>query len=112
MAGRRPLPAAAYRSMKLSDENGNRWHMLTGISSGEKLIEVMAATCFDGIGVIVRWTKRVDQWFVESMDTEGCEWESVDFSDESNEIPPEPPQVWDDLSQNAQALAQPERPTP
>lgn len=87
--------------MKRCDDNGNRWHMLTGISSGGELIEVMAATCFDGIGVIVRWTKSGDQWFAEAMDTEGCSWEPVDFGDESNEIPPEPPRAWDDLSQNS-----------
>ena len=77
--------------------NGLRWHMLTAITrDGEGFVEVLAASCIDGIGVIVRWEKGDDGWTAQVMDTEWGEWEPVDYADESNEIPHEPPTVWDD----------------
>ena len=81
-----------------SDENGLRWHRLTGVSSGGRATEIMAATCIDGIGVIVNWTRRRGHWDCEALDTEGQVWEAVDFEDEANIIPAAPPEIWDDLS--------------
>lgn len=78
-----------------------RWHMLTAISrDGEGFVEVLAATCIDGIGVIVRWEKEADGWDARSMDTESGTWDYVEFYEEGNEIPVEPPTEWDDLSQH------------
>lgn len=83
------------------DINGLRWHKLTSISRGAVEIEVMGATCIDGIGVIVRWSKRPWGWASEALDTEGCKWESIDFREEGNEIPPTPPTVWDDIDKSS-----------
>lgn len=84
--------------MKISDANGNRWHRLSEIEQGGKPLELMAATCFDGIACFVLWCRRQDGGYdVSALDSEGQKWESVDFSEESNEIPREPPTIWDDL---------------
>jgi len=75
---------------------GLRWHKLTALSIGNDEIEVMAATCIDGIGVFVRWKMTSDGWCAEAMDTEGGGWDYVCYGPE-NEIPEEPPTEWDDM---------------
>lgn len=94
------LAAGTVPGRSLCDVNGLRWHRLSAISVGNEDVEVMAATCIDGIGVIVRWV-WFDKWMVEAIDTESCQWEPVDQSEEGNEIPPQPPTVWDDISANS-----------
>lgn len=76
----------------------HRWHKLTSILQGGEETDIMAATSMDGIGVIVRWTKIDGGWSVEAIDTESGDWETVNFRDESNEIPASPPDKWDDVS--------------
>lgn len=96
-----PAPTPAVGGLTCSDsfmDNGLRWHMLSAISINGDLVEVLAATCIDGIGVIVRWVLTDSQWTTEAIDTEGCEWAPVDFTEDGNEIPPQPPKVWDDVS--------------
>ncbi len=41
--------------------------------------------------------KNCEGWEARAIDTEGGEWDYVDQSDESNEIPVEPPTEWDDM---------------
>ena len=64
----------------------------------------MAATCIDGIGVIVRWVLDGPDWLSEAITTEGGQWNPVDRDDELNEIPIEPPSAWDDQSGSAALL--------
>ncbi len=87
----------------LSSVNGLRWHRLTAISHGDEFIEVMAATSIDGVGVIVRWENGEQGWKASVMDTESGGWQFVDFTDEANEIPEEPPSAWDDLTDDIKA---------
>lgn len=50
------------------------WLKLSSIRRGDQLIELLAATCHDGIGVIARWTWHNDRgWSVKAMDTESAE---------------------------------------
>jgi hypothetical protein len=79
-----------------------RWHRLADITVDDVIIELLAATCDDGVGIIARWVMRTDgTWKVTAMDTEGGEWEVVRFFGEGEPIPPEPPTDFDDLSANA-----------
>jgi hypothetical protein len=79
-----------------------RWHKLTELTAGDRVIEVMAATCDDGIGVIARWTRNTDDsWKVTAMDTEGGEWETVRIFGDEETVPPEPPSHWDDIQKNS-----------
>jgi hypothetical protein len=48
--------------------------------------------------VIVRWEKEADGWDARAMDTENGTWDYVEFYEEGNEIPVEPPTIWDDIS--------------
>lgn len=85
-----------------TNENGLRWHKLTELTVGDRVIEVMAATCDDGIGVIARWTRNADDsWKVTAMDTEGGEWETVRIFGDEETVPPEPPSHWDDIQKNS-----------
>lgn len=93
--------AGTVPGCSLCDANGLRWHKLSAISIGNEEVEVLAATCIDGIGVIVRWVWFGELWTVEAIDTESCRWEPVDQGEEGNEIPPQPPSVWDDISANS-----------
>ncbi len=53
---------------------GNVWHVLSSITRGKKLIELLAATCEDGIGVMARWKLRCDDtWDVSAVDTESTD---------------------------------------
>lgn len=76
-----------------SDKNGLRWHMLTAESVGKEFTYILAATCIDGIGVIVRWCKVGGSWEAEVLDTESQSWGPIE---ENDEIPLEPPTIWDD----------------
>jgi hypothetical protein len=78
-----------------------RWHRLADITVDGVIIELLAATCDDGVGIIARWVMRTDgTWKVTAMDTEGGEWEVVRFFGEGEPIPPEPPTDFDDLPAN------------
>lgn len=47
------------------------WHRLSSIHRGPQIVELLAASCDDGIGIIARWTLREDSgWDVAAMDTE------------------------------------------
>lgn len=92
-------PEGTLGGVALKSVSRLRWHMLTGLSDKFGLTEVMAATCLDGIGVFVRWVRVNGDWSAKAMDTESGEWEPVDYEDEANEIPANPPDVWDDVSQ-------------
>lgn len=80
-----------------------RWHRLVSLRCGGELIELLAATCVDGIGVIARWTYRPGGgWDVEAMDTEGGGMEPVTDFHEGEPVPPEPPTVFDDANTQGQ----------
>lgn len=81
-----------------------RWHRLNSITCDGKLIELLAATCEDGIGIIARWTRHErgeGGWDVEAMDTESCDMEFVTDFHEGEPVPPEPPTVFDDANNKA-----------
>ena len=106
-----PVGVKTMEDAALGIYNGIRWHMLTAITrDGEGFVEVLAATCIDGIGVIVRWKKNEHGWTWEAMDTEGgADWSPGE--EEGNEIPDEPPTVWDDLPRhNDQEQTTPSKP--
>tara|TARA_R110002050_G_scaffold191532_4_gene326319 strand:- start:459 stop:698 length:240 start_codon:yes stop_codon:yes gene_type:complete len=68
--------------------------MLSSIRSEERLEEVMAAACDDGIGIIARWMRREDDgWNVDAMDTESDQGmrRVTDFGDEEP-VPHAPPE--------------------
>jgi len=75
-----------------------RWHKLSSISIGDVLTELMAATCENGIGVIVTWTRKDEGWEVFAMDTEGSGWERVFFFGPDDSIPATPPTEFDDVN--------------
>lgn len=73
-----------------------RWHRLSAIHAGDILIELLAATSEDGIGVIARWRMRPDgTWQVAAMDTEGGRWEYIHEFREGEVIPARPPETPD-----------------
>lgn len=74
-----------------------RWHRLSELTDENGIIELMAASCVDGVGVIAFWERDEFGFEVTAMNTEGCVWEAVDFDDEANEIPRKPPTDFDDL---------------
>lgn len=82
------------------DENGLRWHRLSTFTLGDKEIEVLAASCEDGIGFMVQWVwnNETNKYDVACMSTESNGWENVRFDlEEETYIPEEPPTIWDDL---------------
>jgi len=73
------------------------WHRLSEITREGQVIELMAATSDDGIGVIARWTLRKDgSYEVWAMDTETCEWESIQCEREGEIVPLNPPTEFND----------------
>jgi len=79
-------------------ESKLRWHKLTEIMAGGFVIEVMGATCIDGIGIIARWVRgEGEDWDVTAIDTESGDWCVMDtFDEDQTIIPPSPPTNWDD----------------
>lgn len=76
---------------RLADTND--WRVLSTIHHGDRLDELLAATCEDGIGVIARWTRRADGgWDVQAMDTEGGMQPVTDFH-EGECVPSTPPTI-------------------
>lgn len=69
------------------------WHRLSSINLGPKIVELLAATSDDGIGVIARWKLREDGgWDVTAMDTESDEgMKPVTDFHEGECVPPTPP---------------------
>jgi hypothetical protein len=68
------------------------WIKLSELTlDGQGTSELMAAACFDGIGVIVRWTWNGNKWLVEAIDTENREMEEIIEDVEGDVIPLEPP---------------------
>ena len=62
--------------MEIRDDNG--------------IVELMAATCVDGIGVIANWRRlQSGGWAVTALDTENAEWEEIK-SEEEEPVPIEP----------------------
>ncbi len=89
--------------MTRSTRNTN-WQVLSTIRGEDgKLIEMMATTCEDGIGIIARWLKRAPasrfevplghEWIVSAMDTEGGGMKPVTEFLDNEVVPPEPPDV-------------------
>ncbi len=77
---------------------GLRWHRLFEMTRCGVVVELMAAACDDGIGVIASWTKlESGEWQVRAMDTEGGGWEAITDFHEGESVPPEPPTRFDDL---------------
>lgn len=81
-----------------------RWHRLSELTRDDVgTIELLAASCCDGIGIIARWTRREDgTWEVWAWDTEmqGEMTEVVNFGDDEP-VPPTPPTVFDDVNNQA-----------
>ena len=75
-----------------------RWHRLSSWTRGDELIELLAATCIDGIGCIARWEKADGiGWNVSAMDTESeSGMQAINYFDEDECIPSEPPTIFDD----------------
>lgn len=72
------------------------WYRLTSIHRGADLVELLAACCVDGIGVIARWERREDGgWDVSAMDTEGEGMKPVTDFHEGESVPPTPPAFLD-----------------
>ncbi len=78
--------------------SNDSWHLLSSViqdnrPAGDNLVELLAATCADGIGVIARWTRREGGgWDVEAMDTEGEEgMQPVTDFHEGEPVPATPP---------------------
>jgi hypothetical protein len=70
------------------------WHILEMVThDGIGPVEVMAAACDDGIGILARWVRRDDGsgWDVFAMDTEGAGLLPVTDFGEEECVPPEPP---------------------
>lgn len=79
-----------------------RWHRLCSLTDDTGIFELLAATCIDGVGVIVRWTRTAQGWDIEAMDTERCEWIKVSPDDE--DIPQLPPEIFDDAQPNTKEV--------
>lgn len=75
--------------------DGLVWYELSSISLGYEWIDVLAATSVDGIGVMVRWSRRdVDQPFeVLVLDTESGQWGPRDEETDGN-IPEDPTAIF------------------
>ena len=75
-----------------------QWKLLYRHLVGNAVVEVMAAACFDGIGVIARWTLHWNPegtavyWEVKAMDTEGDgSMQTVTDLSEEESVPQIPP---------------------
>jgi hypothetical protein len=75
------------QDISIGRHEGNLWHLLDSVRCNGEVSELLAAASIDGIGVMARWTKVGSGWRVEAMDTERACWETVDGSDEANEVP-------------------------
>lgn len=79
-----------------------RWHRLSELTRDDVgTIELLAATCVDGIGCIARWVRREEGgWDVSAMDTEGgAGMQPVTDWHEGEPVPPEPPTFFDDVNE-------------
>jgi hypothetical protein len=67
------------------------WVFLSGITvGGDYYVEIMAAACFDGIGVIASWRLDMNgKWKVWAVDTEQSY--PIEVFDEGECVPPSPP---------------------
>lgn len=78
-----------------------RWHRLHEIThDGVGTIELLAATCIDGIGCMAQWLRQLDgTWEVWAWDTEGQGEMTrvINFGDDEP-VPPTPPTVFDDVN--------------
>jgi hypothetical protein len=71
------------------------WHELSRITrDGDPMpVEIMAAADTDGVGIIARWERDQNGWYLaDVIDTEGGTLADVD-SDDGDTVPPEPPLV-------------------
>lgn len=72
--------------------DGNTWHVLSSIRRGRELVELLAATSADGIGIMARWMRREDGgWVVSAVDTESEEMKPVTDFHEGESVPQTPP---------------------
>lgn len=82
-------------------KSGLRWHMLSNIKDDMGIIELVAATTVDGIGVIARWCRQEDRgWRVSAIDSESTRgMQEITNFGEGECVPLEPPTVFDDITQ-------------
>lgn len=77
---------------------GLLWHKLhSERDAGGKEIGCIGATCVDGIAIIACWKLTAAGWVVDVIDTEEGTWRPrLEIDGQMENIPDEPPLLWDD----------------